>query len=386
MSTAVTIGKTIKQLEGYKAFIPGKFPPDSIQTLLHDKNVARLLSEANILIGRLDGIAKLLPDIDFFIFMYVRKEAALSSQIEGTRAKLTDALLAEAGKTPELPPDVDDILHYINAMNAGLKKLEALPLSLRLIKEVHKALMTGARSTQYSLPGEFRRDQNWINGTSPFDAHFVPPPAHLILPAMSDLEKFFHARDDIPVLAKAALLHAQFETIHPFRDGNGRAGRLLVTFYLCQQNILDRPVLYLSEFFKHHRETYFSRLDEYRKGNAAEWLSFFLKGVAAVAKEAISVSDKIVVLRERDMQEISTFGKKTSAGALALLRELYRSPIVNARRVQQATGFSRQGAYNLIDRFVTSGILTLLQRKKYGKTFVHREYLKLFEEDSHIVL
>lgn len=378
MST-INIGRAVKQLEGYKAFVPEKFPPDGIPRLLHAQDVARLLSEANILIGRLDGIAKLLPDIDFFILMYVKKEASLSSQIEGTKARLADALQAEVEKTPELPPDVDDILHYIHAMNAGLKKLGALPLSLRLIKEVHKVLMTGARSSQYAMPGEFRRDQNWVNGTSPVDARFVPPPPHLILPAMSDLEKFFHARNGIPVLVKAGLLHAQFETIHPFRDGNGRAGRLLVAFYLCQQNILERPVLYLSEFFKRHRETYFSRLDEYRKGNAAEWLAFFLKGVAAVAKEAISVSDKIVVLRERDMQKISSFGKKTSAGALVLLKELYRSPIVNARRVSQVTGFSRQGAYNLIDKFVKAGILTLRRKQKYGRSFVHGDYLKLFD-------
>lgn len=372
------IGQYKKQLEGYKAFIPEKFPPSDFSFLKNEKLI-NLISEANLKTGKIDGITKLLPDIDFFIFMYVKKEATHSSQIEGTRARLTDALQAEIEKTSNLPSDVDDILHYIKAMNDGLKKLEKIPLSLRLIKEVHRILLAGARSSQYPLPGEFRKDQNWIDGTSPFDARFVPTPPQYVAEAMGDVEKFFYSQKEIPILIKAGLIHAQFETIHPFRDGNGRVGRLLVTFYLCQQKVLERPVLYLSEFLRRNRDTYFSRLDNYRKGEVAEWLLFFLKGIATVADEAITLSNKIVDLRERDTQKVASFGKKTSEGAVKLLKTLYKLPIVNVRKIQEATNFSRQGAYNLIERFLKTKILYPREERKYGKTYFYKDYLELFE-------
>lgn len=376
----VSIGKNIKQIEGYTAFMPGPFPPKDLD-VLQDIRLITLLSVADRLVGKLDGITKLLPDIDFFIFMYVKKEAAYSSQIEGTRAKLTDALQAEIERIPELPSDVDDILHYIQAMNKGLLQVEKIPLSLRLVKEVHKVLMTEARSSQSPLPGEFRQDQNWIDGTSPFDARFVPPPPHVINGAMGNIEDFFREQGNIPVLIKAGLIHAQFETVHPFRDGNGRAGRLLMTFYLCQQKILERPVLYLSEFLKRNRKTYFDRLDRYRDGEVYNWLEFFLKGIIDVASEAITVSHKIVILRDRDMQKVSSLGKKTSTGAMSLLRELYKSPIVNVRRVAEVTGFSRQGAYNVTQRFIDLGILFAREEKAYGKNYVYLDYLKLFDKE-----
>lgn len=374
------IGQYTKQIEGYKAYIPEKFPPGDLSFLLNP-DLMKLLSDADLAVGKLDGITKLLPDIGFFIFMYVKKEAAYSSQIEGTKAKLTDALQAEIEKWPELPSDVDDILHYINAMNEGLVQLEKIPLSLRLIKEVHRVLLTEARSSQYPNPGQFRSDQNWIDGTSPFDARFVPPPASFINQAMGDIENYFYESKNIPSLVKAGLLHAQFETVHPFRDGNGRVGRLLVTFYLCQQRILERPVLYLSEFFKKHRKTYFDRLNGYRDGDIVSWLEFFLKGVSEVASEAVDVTHKIVLLREEDLQKIASLGKKTSIGALTLLKELYKSPIVNARRIQEVTGFSRQGAYNLAEKFVEIDILSLRDDKKYGRSFVYLDYLKLFDRE-----
>ncbi|PIP12638.1 MAG: cell filamentation protein Fic [bacterium (Candidatus Stahlbacteria) CG08_land_8_20_14_0_20_40_26] len=373
----IEIGRSIKQVEGYKAFIPAKFPGTDLSFIKNEKIIS-ILSQANFMVGKLDGLTRLLPDIDFFIFMYVKKEATYSSQIEGTRARLTDALHAELDKTSNLPEDVDDILHYIQAMNKGLEELGKIPLSLRLIKEIHKVLLTEARSSQYPLPGEFRRDQNWINGTSPYDAHFVPPPPQYILNAIGDLEKFFYSHKEVPVLIKAGLIHAQFETIHPFRDGNGRAGRLLITFYLCQQKVLERPVLYLSEFLKRYRDTYFARLDGYRKGGVIEWLDFFLKGITTVAQEAIDTADKIVELREKDIGIVSFFGKKTSKGAMILLKQLYKSPIVNITAVRKATGFSRQGAYNLINKFIEAGILTPT-KDKYGKRFIYKDYLDLFE-------
>jgi len=374
----ITIGRYIKQKGNYKAFIPEKFPPKGL--VFHEPKIIKLLSDANLLLGKLDGIAKLLPDIDFFIFMYIKKESTYSSQIEGTKARLTDALQAEVEKTPGLPDDVDDILHYINAMNDGLRRLEKFPLSLRLIKEVHQVLLTKARASSFPYPGEFRKVQNWIMGTNPADAHFVPPPPEYVMHAMSDLEKFFYSYEDIPILIKVALIHSQFETIHPFVDGNGRTGRLLITFYLCQQKILERPVLYLSEHFKKHQELYFSMLDEYRKGNISSWLKFFLKGVVTVAKEAIETSDRIIDLREKDMQKVSSLGR-ASKNAIVLLKNLYKLPIINVRKIQEVTNLSREASNRLVKRFIRLGLLHPKEKgKKYGRMFVYKEYLNLFEK------
>jgi Fic family protein len=374
----ITIGRYIKQKGNYKAFIPEKFPPKGL--VFHEPKIIKLLSDANLLLGKLDGMAKLLPDIDFFIFMYIKKESTYSSQIEGTKARLTDALQAEVEKTPGLPDDVDDILHYINAMNDGLRRLEKFPLSLRLIKEVHQVLLTKARASSFPYPGEFRKVQNWIMGTNPADAHFVPTPPEYVMHAMSDLEKFFYSYEDIPILIKVALIHSQFETIHPFVDGNGRTGRLLITFYLCQQKILERPVLYLSEHFKKHQELYFSMLDEYRKGNISSWLKFFLKGVVTVAKEAIETSDRIIDLREKDMQKVSSLGR-ASKNAIVLLKNLYKLPIINVRKIQEVTNLSREASNRLVKRFIRLGLLHPKDKgKKYGRIFVYKEYLNLFEK------
>lgn len=374
----VTIGKYVQQKTGYKAFIPEKFPPVGIS--LNEPQIIKLLANANLQLGKLDGLTKLLPDIDFFIFMYINKEAAYSSQVEGTRAKLTDALQAEVERTPDLPKDVDDILHYIKAMNEGLNRLDKLPLSLRLIKEVHATLLTKARSSINPYPGEFRKSQNWIMGTNPADARFVPPPPEYVMEAMGDLEKFFYSNEDLPILIKAGLIHSQFETIHPFLDGNGRTGRLLITFYLCQQKILERPVLYLSEHFKKHRDLYFSMLDEYRKGNIISWLDFFLKGIVRVAGEAIETSNKVIELREKDLHKVSELGR-ASKNAIVLLKNLYRIPIINVRKIEEVADLSREAANQLVDRFVKLGILVPKDKgKKYGRLFVYKDYLNLFEE------
>ncbi|MDD5584182.1 MAG: Fic family protein [Candidatus Omnitrophica bacterium] len=373
----VTIGKYVKQRAGYKAFIPERFPPKELS--LNEPRIVKLLANANLQLGKLDGLTKLLPDINFFIFMYINKEAAYSSQVEGTRAKLTDALQAEVERTPDLPKDVDDILHYIRAMNEGLRRLDKLPLSLRLIKEVHATLLTKARSSTNPCPGEFRRSQNWIMGTSPADARFVPPPPEFVMEALSDLEKFFYSHEDLPVLIKVALIHSQFETIHPFLDGNGRTGRLLITFYLCQQKVLERPVLYLSEHFKKHRDVYFSMLDEYRNGNIVSWLDFFLKGIVRVAEEAIETSNKVIELREKDLQKVSELGR-ASKNAIVLLKNLYKIPIINVRKVEEVAGLSREAANQLVDRLVRIGILIPKDKgKKYGRLFVYKDYLSLFE-------
>lgn len=373
----VHIGKYIKQKGNYNAFIPDKFPPKDL--VYNEPKIIKPLADANLLLGKLDGLTKLLPDIDFFIFMYINKEAAHSSQVEGTKANLTDALQAEVERTPDLPDDVDDILHYIQAMNEGLKRLNSFPLSLRLIKEVHSTLLTGARGSTSPQPGEFRVTQNWVMGTNLNDARFVPPPPQYVLPAMGELEKFFYSHKNIPTLIKAALIHSQFETIHPFLDGNGRTGRLLITFYLCHQNVLERPVLYLSEYLKKHRNKYFLLLDGYRKGNIFEWLEFFLKGVIQTCEKAIETSNKIIDLREMNFQKMSSMGK-ASKNALLLLKHLYKFPIVNVKKVEEATGLSREAANRLVKRFCQEGILSQKdQTVKYGRLFVYQDYLTLFE-------
>jgi len=376
----ITIGRYIQQKGNFKAFIPERFPPKRMS--YNEPQLMKLLSDADLSLGKLDGLTKLLPDIDFFIFMYIKKESAYSSQIEGTKARLTDALQAEVEKTPELPEDVDDILHYISAMNDGLAKLERLPLSLKLIKEVHRILLTKARSTTHPYPGEFRKTQNWIMGTRPADARYVPPPHAYVLQAMSDLEKFFYSHQHIPILIKAALIHAQFETIHPFIDGNGRTGRLLITFFLCQQKVLVRPVLYLSEYLRRYRDVYFSMLGEYRKGNVSSWLTFFLKGVAQVANEAIMTSDRVIDLREKNLSRVSALGR-ASKNAVILLRNLYRLPIINVRKVQEFTDLSREASNRLVNKFVKLGILTPKDKDvTYGRLFIYKDYLNLFEKNQ----
>jgi Fic family protein len=376
-SPQVNIGKYIRQIEGYKAFIPEKFPPKNFS--FQGERLIQLLSTSSLLLGKLDGLTRLIPDIDFFIFMYIKKEAALSSQIEGTKARLIDALHAEIERAPELPPDVDEILHYIEAMNIGLNELKNIPLSLRLIKKIHQVLLTEARSTFFPYPGEFRKTQNWIMGTNPNNARFVPPPPDHVTLAMADLEKFFYSYRNIPLLIKIGLIHAQFETIHPFIDGNGRTGRLLITLYLCQEKLLERPVLYLSEYLKKNRDLYFAMLDEYRKGNIFLWLEFFLEGVGKVAEEAIDTSNKIIDLGEKDQQKIMKLGKG-SKNAMILLKNMYKLPIINVKKVEEFTGLSREGANRLVKKFVELNLLVPKEKdKKYGRIFIYKEYLGLFE-------
>lgn len=373
------LGNFVQQPEGFKAFIPAKFPPNGVTQL--DSQAHKLLNDATFSLGKLDGITELLPDLSFFIFMYVRKEASHSSQIEGTQATMSDALKAESDIQINLPKDVDDILHYIDAMNFGLERLSQLPLSLRLLKEVHQVLLTNARTEHHVTPGEFRRSQNWIGGASPATAKFVPPPISNMMSALGDLEDFIHQGDHVEALIKAALIHAQFETIHPFVDGNGRTGRLLITFFLCQQNILKKPVLYLSEFFKKHRTLYFDMLDGYHtRGEVLPWIKFFLEGILAVSEEAIETSRKITVLREKDIEKVYTFGRNSNV-ALGLLKNLFKQPIVTVKKVEEFTGLARPNANKLVDKFVRAGILFQIDKvKEYGRTFSYRNYLDIFEK------
>lgn len=375
--TSRTIGHFVRQPGGYRAFVPGPFPP--FDEIPMSAQTIDLLAKATLSLGKLDGITELLPDLDFFIFMYVRKEAALSSQLEGTQATIADVIKAESDIRSGLPEDVDDIRHYIDAMNLGLARLTELPLSLRLIREVHRELLTDGRSTGLAYPGEFRTSQNWIGGGSPATARFVPPPPHEMHRALGDLEEFIHAKGPMPDLVKAGMIHAQFETIHPFVDGNGRTGRLLTTFFLCQRKILSKPVLYLSEYLKKNRESYFDLLHGYHdRAEIIPWLNFFLEGVSTVSAEAVESSRRITALRDMDMAKVTSLGRSAKSGMM-LLRHLFRLPIVSVRNVEEATKLSRTNANKLVDKFVEVGILKPVDETvEYGRTFAYVDYLTIF--------
>lgn len=377
----IEIGKNIQQKEGFKAFVPNKFPPKS--GFIFDSKILKKNDEASRLLGKLDGITKLLPDSDFFLLMYLRKDAASSSQIEGTNATMIDVLEAEAKISTNIPEDVDDILHYIKALNYGMKRVseDDFPLVLRFVRELHKILMDQARSTHFSDPGEFRKSQNWISGTRPDNARFVPPPVNAMKEALNDLERFIQAQDTNLTLIKAGIIHAQFETIHPFLDGNGRTGRMLITFYLWKEGFLEKPVLFLSSFFKKYQELYYEKLSGYHNGYVSEWIDFFLDGVIEIAKEAIAIVGKITDLREKDMQKIQKLGTRASESAVSILPKLYGQPIVNVALVRRWTGFTRAGAQRVIDRFIEMDILIPKDKdKKYGQSYEYRRYLSIFKD------
>lgn len=379
----VEIGKNIQQITGYKAFIPNKFPPE--EGFSFDSSILKKNEQATRLLGKLDGITKLLPDIDFFLWMYIRKDAASSSQIEGTKATMVDAIEAEAKINVNVPQDVDDILHYIKALNFGMKRVkdDNFPISLRFIRELHLKLMDKARATQFSDPGEFRKTQNWIGGTRPDNARFVPPPVEEMKIALADLEKFLYSNEEILTLIKAGIIHAQFETIHPFLDGNGRTGRMLITFYLWKEKFLDKPVLFLSSYFKRHQELYYEKLMAYHNGNIFDWVDFFLDGIIEIAQEAIVTVEKITKLRDGDTQKIQKLGTRASESAVIILPKLYGQPIVNVSNVQKWTGYTRAGAQRVIDRFVQIGILSKKnQDVKYGQSYVYKKYIDIFSKND----
>lgn len=375
----VELGKFVNQPQGFKAFIPNLFPPRG--GFEFDPKILKKNDKATRLLGKLDGITKLLPDADFFLLMYLRKDAASSSQIEGTMATMIDAIEAEAKITENISEDVDDILHYIKALNYGIKRMQAdnFPLALRFIKELHKELLNKARTTHFSDPGEFRKSQNWISGTRPDNARFVPPPVEDMNRAISDLENFINKENIVPIVIKSGLIHAQFETIHPFLDGNGRTGRMLITFYLWKEGFLEKPVLFLSAYFKKHQKIYYEKLFGYHNGNIAGWIDFFLDGVIEIANEAIDIVDKITLLRQKDMEKIHTLGKRASESAMMVMSKLYAQPIVNNAIVQKWTGFTRAGAQRVIDRFIEIGILIPKDKSvTYGQSYVYKKYLDIF--------
>lgn len=380
------IGVYRPQPEGFKAFVLEPFPPKD--TLVFSSAIQQKHAEAMRLLGKLDGITALLPDRDYFLEMFVRKDASSSSQIEGTQASISDAIEAlNIERRNNLPQDVDDILHYIEALNYGLERAKDFPFSLRFIRELHEKLMTGARNTHNSFPCEFRCTQNWIGGTRPDNARFVPPPVRKMNQALNDLEKFIHADDEYLPLIKAGLLHAQFETIHPFLDGNGRTGRMLVTMFLWHRRLLEMPVLYLSTYFKKHQETYYEKLNAYHSenGNVEEWVEFFLDGVIDIANSSIETCRKITELRERDMRKAQKLGKATAPKTLDMIRFLYKMPTVGIADVVNQTGYSRPSAYKLIDRLVDMNILYPADENDgYGKKYTYKDYVEVFAEDESL--
>lgn len=376
-------GNYVTQSTGYRAFMPAPLPPEPPLDLSGE--LQGQLSVADRALGRLDGSVLTLPNPNLFVFMYVRKEAVLSSQIEGTQSSLQDLLAAEAQLfDANLPRDVDEVVNYVRAMHYGLERLAELPVSVRLIREIHAELMRGVRGDQLQ-PGELRRSQNWIGpaGSTLSTATFVPPPHHVVPEALGELEKFLHRDDELPPLVKIALAHAQFETIHPFLDGNGRVGRLLITFLLTQRGMLHKPVLYLSHYFKQNRQEYYERLQAVReRGEWEAWISFFLRGVIQVAGEAAETARRILQLREQHRTAITAQLGRAAGNGHRVLESLYNRPIVSVKDVQGMTGTTYAAANNLVGRLVTLGVLSEMTGFARNRRFRYAPYIELFSSEA----
>ncbi|MCB1497394.1 MAG: Fic family protein [Bauldia sp.] len=375
-------GRYVRQPTGYAAFIPRSLPPDP--RIEFDDELQALMSKADRALGRLDGSIQTLPNPDLFVFMYVRKEAVLSSQIEGTQSSINDLLKVEAQIfDPDRPNDVGEVLNYVTAMNFGLDRLRELPLSKRLIREIHERLLEGVRGRNFQ-PGEIRTTQNWIGpqGSLLNEATFVPPPPDAVMPALDDLERFIHDDSPLPPLVKIGLIHSQFETIHPFLDGNGRVGRLLITFLLCQADILQKPVLYISHFLKRHRDEYYDHLQAIRdRGEWEPWLKFFLKGTSEVSLEATETARKIVALREAHRATITAGFGRAAGNGLTILETLFDRPIVNVTEVRERLDITFAAANQLVQRFVESEIIEEITGQRRYRLFRYSPYINLFADN-----
>jgi Fic family protein len=380
LENGMRTGRYIKQSAGYRAFIPTSLPPKP--PIAYDNELTRLLSNADRALGRLDGVASVLPNPDLFVSMYVRHEAVLSSQIEGTQSTLEDVVQFEMeGGTIDGPKDVEEVVNYVAAMNYGLQRLTALPLSKRLLCEIHRKLMRGVRGAERQ-PGEFRISQNWIGppGCTLGQADFVPPPPHDMQIALNNFEVFLHDRESLPVLVHCAVAHAQFETIHPYLDGNGRIGRLLITLLLCEREILRQPLLYLSYFFKAHRAQYYDRLMAVRNdGDWEAWIKFFLRGVFEVSQGATNTARAILELREEHRTAIAK-RLSGSTNGLRLLDHLYQQPIISIGMAKQFLGCAYITASKVIEDFQNLGILIETTGRPRNRRFRYQRYWDLFEQ------
>ena len=359
----------------YKSFEPSKV---NIEWLIDNAELQLLLSQADIKLGELNAFSQLIPDVDFFIKMHILKEGTKSSRIEGTQTKIDDAVQKEANIEAEKKDDWLEVHNYVEAMNQSIKSLDKLPLSNRLLKQAHRTLMRGARGNR-KTPGEFRKSQNWIGGASLRDAVFIPPHQDSVDDLMNDLEKFLHNENlAIPQLIKIGIAHYQFETIHPFLDGNGRIGRLLITLYLVSNDLLSKPTLYLSDFFEKHRSLYYDNLTRARTHNdLAQWLKFFLEGVRATAESSIQTFKNIIKLRSEVEIKIVKLGKKQEM-AREFLQHLYSSPMVDSSDVVKLFKINISTALRLIDDFVKLKILKEITGQKRNRNFVFEGYVKLF--------
>ncbi len=369
-------GKVIRTREGYWAFVPNPLPP----SIDYDSETVRLLSEADRGLGNLAGIGHLLPNPHLLIAPYVRREAVLSSRIEGTQASLSDLLYFEAAEEePPRAPDVQEVQNYVRAMQYGIQRLEKLPLSLRLVREIHARLMQRVRG-EHAKPGEFRQRQNWIGppGCSLAEATFVPPPVPEMTPALNEWEKFLHEAKHIPPLVQCALMHYQFEAIHPFLDGNGRVGRLLITFFLCERGHLPQPLLYLSAFFERYRDDYYARLLKVsRSGDWRGWIQFFLRGLATQASDSVMNSQRILALQHQYRERLMKH--KASPAALAISDELFINPYVTATRLAKRMRTSFPTVQAAIYQLVQVGILREITGRKRNRIYCADELLRTME-------
>jgi Fic family protein len=370
------------QPEPFEAFVPAALPPDP--PLQFDSDLLDLRDRAHLLLGRLDSISTLLPDPSFFPYLYVRKEAVLSSQIEGTQSSLSDLLLYESEEAPGVPlDDVQEVSRYVAALDHGLARIRGgFPLSIRLLCEIHSVLLAGGRRSE-KMPGELRTSQNWIGGTRPGNALFVPPPPHELLPCLGALEKFLH--DDpvrAPTLLKAALAHVQFETIHPFLDGNGRLGRLLITLLLCAEGALSEPLLYLSLYFKTHRDAYYDLLQRVRlDGDWEAWIRFFLEGVVTTAEQATTTAHRVLALLRDDRARVDAHERST-ASTRRLLDHMSRRPLLTIRRAANDLGTSHQTISAAVRHLQDLGIIAEITGRKRDRVFVYERYVSILNEGT----
>ena len=370
-------GNLIKATGGYWAFVPGPLPPK----LEWDDTLVSVMSRADIALGTLSGLGETLPNPHLLIYPFIRREAVLSSRIEGTQSSLSDLLLFEATQV-EKQSDVREVQNYVSAMEYGLKRLYELPLSLRFIRELHGVLMEGVRG-QHATPGKFRQSQNWIGspGAVLNEATYVPPPVPEMLDCLNQLEKFLHTETRLPPLVEAALVHYQFEAIHPFLDGNGRIGRLLVTLLLCQRNVLSKPLLYLSAFFEQHRPEYYDLLLKVSSNGAwREWIEFFLRAVMEQSGDAVSRSRRLQELQHRYVQLAKD--RRMSPTAMQLADLVLMKPVLSTKTVQESLKITYQGAQKAINVLLEAGILTEITGRKRDKAYAAKEVLKALDGDN----
>lgn len=367
-----------------QAFVPSPLPPQP--AIEWSSELRNKFDQALLAVGRLDSVSALLPETSLFLYMYVRKEAVLSSMIEGTQSSLSDLLLFELDQEPGVPlNDVQEVSNYVAALNHGLSRLdEGFPLSLRLIKEIHAVLLTKGRGSSQA-PGEFRNSQNWIGGTRPGNAAFVPPPADQLLECLGKLELFLHNQPEpTPALLKAALAHVQFETIHPFLDGNGRLGRLLITLILCEQKVLQTPMLYLSLYFKTHRQYYYELLNNVRMtGDWEAWLDFFAEAVIVTAVQAVETAQQLHTLSNQDQEKISGLGRAAKS-TLLVHRVLMEHPISTASSLVKKTGRTAATINKSLAHLERLGIVRELTARKRNRLFSYRQYVEIMSKGTEL--